>query len=82
MHNKNRLWSCLNDLQMFNVGNGGCVGVIESNHHPFAWYIYDCGGIKSAPQDPCAFAHRVVPHKIIADNTRARITALAWSHIV
>ena len=49
MHNKNRLWSCLNNLQMFNVGDGGCVGVIESNRNPLARYVDDYGGVKSAP---------------------------------
>jgi hypothetical protein len=79
MHSKNRLWSCLNDLQVLNVGNGGWMSVIESNRNPLARYVDDCGGVKSAPQDLRAFAHSVVPHKINAVNTRARINPMRWS---
>ena len=82
MHNKNHLWSCLNNLQVLNVGDGGRMGVIESNHHPFTRYVNDCGGIKSAPQYLRAFGHSVVPHKITAVNTRAKINPIRWSVVM
>ena len=49
MHSKNRLWSCLNDLQVPNVCNGDRMGIIESYAYPLSRYVDDYGGIKPAP---------------------------------
>jgi hypothetical protein len=67
---------------VFNVYDCGCVGVIESNSSPLTRHHYDCGGVKPTPQDTITNAHNVVPHKIIAVKTMAKIKPIKWSDMV
>jgi hypothetical protein len=67
---------------MFNVYDCGCVGIIESNRSPLTRYHLNDGGVKPAPQNLIAYSHNVVPHRIIAVNTMAKIKPIKWSDMV